>query len=110
MPTYEIVKSPGLQFPVGHRFDSDDLHVIMRQHVIQVKDGKQAAAVGGPELNTLDDQDEANAELAAAWDEAAAMHAVILEGEREAKKVAEAVAAKKVPAKSAKDGPSDENT
>jgi hypothetical protein len=108
MATYEVVKSPGLQYPVGLRFESDNLHAIMRQHVIQVKEGRQAAIVDGPELNTLSDQDDENADLAAAWDEAHALQAGILEAEAAAKKIADAV--QKRVARSPKDGPADENT
>lgn len=108
MPTYEVVKSPGLQYPVGHRFESDNLHAIMRQHVVQVKEGRAGAIVDGPAVDTLSDQDDANADLAAAWDEAHALQAGIVEAEQAAKKAAEAVPRK--PARSPKDGPSDENT
>lgn len=37
MPEYEVVRSPGLQFPVGHTFKTDELHPSMRQHVKELK-------------------------------------------------------------------------
>lgn len=33
MPKYEVVKSPGLQYPVGYEFETDNLHPSMEQHV-----------------------------------------------------------------------------
>lgn len=33
MTQYEVVKSPGIQFPVGHVFESDALHPSMAQFV-----------------------------------------------------------------------------
>lgn len=43
MPKYEVVTSPGVDYPVGKIFETDKLHKVMFQHVKPV-DGKRAAA------------------------------------------------------------------
>ena len=43
MPKYEVVTSPGVDYPVGKVFETDNLHRVMFQHVKRV-DGKRAAA------------------------------------------------------------------
>lgn len=68
MAQYEVVKSPGHQFPVGMIFETDALHPIMQQHVRQLRGKKQAATLHenlGPAPEDLigdeyvDDADEA---------------------------------------------------
>lgn len=39
MPVYEVVKAAGLQYPVGHRFTTSNLHSAMKAHVQLVRDG-----------------------------------------------------------------------
>lgn len=71
MPQYEVVTSPGVQFPVGLVFESDALHPVMQQHVKLLR-GKKVAAKepekqGGPGPDPedligegyIDDPDEA---------------------------------------------------
>lgn len=47
MPMYEVVTSPGVDYPVGKRFKTDKLHKVMFQHV-KLVDGKRAAAAIEP--------------------------------------------------------------
>lgn len=47
MAQYEVVNSPGFQFPVGHVFETDALHPVMRQHVRLLRGKKEP--VGKPE-------------------------------------------------------------
>lgn len=51
MPKYEVVTSPGVDYPVGKVFETDKLHKVMFQHV-RLIDSKRAAAVIEP--TTLD--------------------------------------------------------
>lgn len=44
MAQYEIVKSPGFQFPVGHVFETDALHPSMVQFVKLMRGKKTAVA------------------------------------------------------------------
>ena len=73
MPQYEVVTSPGVQFPVGLVFESDALHPVMQQHVKLLRGkkspvsppGKTVAEVVKPDPEDLvgedyvDDPDEA---------------------------------------------------
>lgn len=70
MPQYEVVTSPGTQFPVGYVFESDALHPVMQQHVKLLRGKKVAVKApetpsGGPEpedligVDYVDDPDEA---------------------------------------------------
>lgn len=43
MPKYEVVTSPGVDYPVGKVFETNNLHKVMFQHV-KLVDGKRAAA------------------------------------------------------------------
>lgn len=59
MPKYEVIKSPGVQFPVGMTFETDSLHPSMRQHVKPVGVKKPVVEV----IDTrIQDADEAYAE------------------------------------------------
>lgn len=59
MPKYEVVKSPGFQFPVGMIFETDSLHPSMRQHVKLAGGKKPVAEVFDTRIQ---DADEAHAE------------------------------------------------
>lgn len=54
MAIYEVVTSPGYQFPVGFTFETDALHPSMRQHV-KLARGVAVAAEndGGDEVKPL---------------------------------------------------------
>lgn len=49
MPQYEVVTSPGHQFPVGLIFESEALHPVMQQHVKLLRGKKVAVSTGAPE-------------------------------------------------------------
>lgn len=50
MPKYEVVKSPGLQYPVGYEFETDNLHPSMLQHVRMI--GRKPVEPVEPEPET----------------------------------------------------------
>lgn len=49
MPQYEVVTSPGHQFPVGHVFETDALHPVMQQHVKLMRGKKVSVKVESDE-------------------------------------------------------------
>lgn len=52
MPKYEVVTSPGVDYPVGKVFETDKLHKVMFQHVKPVDSKRAAAKVEPPTLDT----------------------------------------------------------
>jgi len=82
MPFYQVVTSPGLDYPVGKVFETDNLHRVMKQHVALVKTPKAEASA-----KPVDDVDEDEKELALAWDEAHAEAALMALAEAEKTKV-----------------------
>lgn len=91
MPVYEITLSPGIQFPVGHRFETDSLHAAMKSHVRLVLEG---APVEQVDTGPLIDFTMLNGADGSTFDEAASLNALAdkaaadaLEALKEAEKV-----------------------
>jgi hypothetical protein len=109
MPQYEVVKSPGHQYPVGFVFETDALHPVMQQHVKLLR-GKKVAAEGAPDTGENEVDEDVGSDFVEdpgeAFDLAAAEYA--LRAAEAVKPVVKAPAAKaaKVPrAKPATNGP-----
>lgn len=103
MPKYEVVTSPGLQHPVGHQFETDNLHPAMRWHVKLVAEG--AENKGPAPATVAEDFTLADGLDGSTYDEALSLNA--LHGKSpgeddEAKKAAAEKAAKAAAAKAAK--------
>lgn len=47
MARYIITKSPGVDYPMGHKFSSDDLHPSMLAHVRRIDDGDEGGEDAG---------------------------------------------------------------
>lgn len=106
MPKYEVVTSPGIDYPVGKVFETDKLHKVMFQHVKQVDGKRSAAKIEPPTLDV--DYTLAEGLDGSTYEEALSLNALhgkaVEDSDDEGEKPVNS-GPKKAPAKAKKDGP-----